>query len=300
MRNVSVGRRGLLFAVGSLAMGSLVGCAARKEVGPPPPPSALDESEQAVAGFDLPVVHSEVVYSKHRGTSVQLYTVVPSGVDRTEDLPMVLYLHGRDGVNPTPVPYDTLSALERGHRDGSVPPFGFVVAEGGYNPYWYDGSLNGDLLSMLMEDVPAWLVERGFRYQGGLPVACAGISTGGFGALRYAIERTRSGAPVSAVGVLAPALPVTWEHMQEKNAFLSEEAWRENDPLQNIDDLGDVPLGAWIGDIDVFLEGLTQLVEEHENTPVFSVLPGGHEPAVFDVVGTDMVRFLGTRGSTLG
>lgn len=252
----------------------------------------MPDAEQAILEEDLPAVNSEVVFSKYRGTSVQLFTAVPTGVQNTADLPMVLYLHGRDGVHPTPIPEDTLAALERGHREGKIPPFGFVVPDAGYNPYYYDGSLNGDLLSMLMEEVPQWLVESGFEHNDGIPVACAGISTGGFGALRYTIERNRAGSPVSALGLLAPALPTTWEEMQTKNAFLSEEKWQENDPLHHTDELGDVPIGAWIGDTDAFMEGLTELLDAHENTPVFTVLPGGHEPAVFDVVGTDMVRFL--------
>ncbi|GAB3277927.1 alpha/beta hydrolase-fold protein [Parasphingorhabdus pacifica] len=260
-----------------------------------PPATDASHTEPTTLEADLPDVNVEVVFSRYRATSVQLMTAVPTGVRGVEDLPLVLYMHGRDGMHPTPVPHDTLAALERGHRSGKIPPFGFVVAEAGYNPYYFDGSLNGDLLSMFMEEVPGWLRERGFTHNKGVPTACAGISTGGFGTLRYAIERSRVDDPVSAVAVLAPALLANWEDVREKNAFSSEEQWRENDPLQHIDDLGgEVPIGAWIGDADGFREGLDQLLAAHENTPVLEVLPGGHEPAVFDVVGPGMVDFLAT------
>ncbi|QUH06102.1 hypothetical protein HUO13_19395 [Saccharopolyspora erythraea] len=240
----------------------------------------------------MPAITYEQVRSEHRQTDVRLYTAHPSGLERTEGLPAVLYLHGRDGIDPTPIPYDTLAALEREYRDGAVPAFAFVVVDGGYNPYWTDGSANGDLSSMLTDELPRWLRERGLGDDEGRPFAVAGISTGGFGALNYAIARHAAGNPVSAVAELAPALPVTWEHMSEKGAFGSEEQWRQADPLAHLDQLGDVPVGVWVGDADPFLPGAERLVAEHTNTPVASVLPGGHDGSVFDVVGADMVRFL--------
>lgn len=301
MRNAAWGRRGVLAAAWWAGLGAVTACGPN---GPSTPPSSRTpspeaEAEQAVAADGMPIIRTDHVRSRHRGTDVRLLTAIPSDAD-AENLPMVLYLHGRDGMDPTPIPYDTLAALEREHRGGAIPAFGFVAVDGGYNPYWYDGSPNGDLSSMLLHEIPHWLAERGFGHDEGLPFACAGISTGGFGAARYAIERTRAGAPVFAAGLLAPALAVTWDQMREKNAFSSEQQWRAADPLQHLSDLGDVSVGAWVGDADAFKDGTTRLVEEHENTPVFSVLPGAHDAAVFDVVGTDMVRFLGTGVSTLG
>ena len=260
----------------------LSGCAARPAEPPPTP----------AAEVDMPVVHEELVRSEHRQDDVRLITIRPSGTDPADRLPMVLYLHGRDGVDPTPIPYDTMAALERGVRDGALPAFGLVAVDGGYNPYWNDGSANGDLASMLTEEIPAWLRDRGLGDADGNPFAVTGISTGGFGALNYAIGREQTGQPVSAVAELAPALPTTWEHMQEKNAFATEEEWQQVDPLQRLELLGDVPVGVWIGDVDPFLDGSVRLVENHPNTPVFTVLPGGHDPSVFEAVGAEMMGFL--------
>lgn len=279
--------RRLLMAV--LLAAGMAGCAA------PPLHDASSPApvvEPALSEQDMPVIRTEYVYSEHRRAPVQLYLAYPDGLESTADLPMVLYLHGRDGVWPTPIPYDTLASLERLYREGSIPAFGFAVVDGGYNPYWNDGSANGDLAALLHGELPRWLQERGMGDAGGRPFAVAGISTGGFGALNYAADRNLAGHPVAAVAALAPALQVSWESMREKETFATEEDWSAVDPLRRLGDLGDVPLGVWTGDEDPFLEGINRLVDEYPNTPVVSVLPGGHDPSVFEVVGLDFVTFL--------
>ncbi|GAA0515882.1 S-formylglutathione hydrolase FrmB [Saccharopolyspora erythraea NRRL 2338] len=291
MRGVALGRRyrsvrAALAAVALLPALLVSGCVPAPRAAPP------GRQEAPTASAPMPAIIYEQVRSEHRQTDVRLYTAHPSGLERTKGLPVVLYLHGRDGIDPTPIPYDTLAALEREYRDGAIPAFAFVVVDGGYNAYWTDGSANGDLSSMLTEELPRWLRERGLGDDEGRPFAVAGISTGGFGALNYAIARQAAGNPVSAVAELAPALPVTWEHMSEKGVFGSEEQWRHADPLAHLDKLGDVPVGVWVGDTDPFLPGAERLVAEHTDIPVASVLPGGHDGSVFDVVGADMVRFL--------
>lgn len=276
----------------ALATTALVaGCAAV-----PPETGETREPQAGVSVADqqqqMPVIRTEHVYSEYRQTEVQLYVAYPTGVSDLQNLPMVLYLHGRDGVDPTPIPYDTLQALETEYHNGTIPAFGFVVVDGGYNPWWHDASANGQLSSMLHEELPRWLQERGLGDENGLPFAVAGISTGGFGALNYAADRNLAGNPVSVAAELAPALPVTWEHMQEKNVFADEQEWAQYDPLRRLEDLGDTPVGVWIGDADPYLPGSQQLVADYPNTPVVSVLPGGHEAAVFEAVGSEMVQFL--------
>ncbi|MDA3626992.1 alpha/beta hydrolase-fold protein [Saccharopolyspora sp. WRP15-2] len=277
--------------VAAAAAVSLTGCAAPPAPPAAPAPPAVDAAP-AVSEQDMPEIRTEQVRSESRGTDVQLYLAHPTGLESTENLPVVLYLHGRDGVNPTPIPYDTLASLERLYHEGQIPAFAFAVVDGGYNPYWNDGSANGDLASMLNDELPGWLRERGLGDEEGLPFAVAGISTGGFGALTYAEDRSAAGKPVAAVAELAPALQLDWEGMKEKEAFASEEQWREVDPLRRLDELGDVPVGVWTGDADPFLDGINALVERHPNTPVVTYLPGGHEGAVFDAVGTEFVGFL--------
>lgn len=283
-------RSASLFAAATVAV-SLAGCTTAPPPAPVAPAPAVD-ADPALSEQAMPEIRTERVHSEHRGTDTQLYLAYPTGLESTENLPVVLYLHGRDGVHPTPIPYDTLASLERLYHEGRIPAFGFVVVDGGYNPYWNDGSANGDLAAMLNEELPAWLAERGLGDEEGLPFAVAGISTGGFGALTYAADRNQAGKPVAAVAEVAPALQTSWEGMREKEAFATEDEWLAVDPLHRLDELGDVPVGVWTGDADPFLDGIDELVRRYPNTPVVSYLPGGHEGAVFEAVGTEFVEFL--------
>ncbi|GAB2674232.1 alpha/beta hydrolase-fold protein [Saccharopolyspora gloriosae] len=294
MRNVKLGRRSLLSLMGAAATGAAVGACGRSEPGQATAEAPLRRPMPRTPAATGPVLSVDAERSHYRDGDVQLMFAFPTGLERTENLPIVLYLHGRDGMSPTPIPYETLSKLETEYANGALPPFGLLAVDGGFNSYWNDGSANGDLMSMLLEEVPAWLRARRLGDRDGLPFAVAGISTGGFGALNYAAERTEVGLPVEAAALLAPALPVTWEHMQEKGVFATEQDWIETDPLHHTEQLGDVPVGVWIGDADVYLEGAERLAQEYPNTPVLSVLPGNHDATVFDVVGADMLRFLGT------
>ncbi|WP_243788233.1 alpha/beta hydrolase-fold protein [Saccharopolyspora gloriosae] len=294
MRNVKLGRRSLLSLMGAAAAGAAVGACGRTEPGSATAEAPLRRPMPRTPAATGPVLQVDAERSHYRDGDVQLMFAFPTGLEHTENLPMVLYLHGRDGMSPTPIPYETLAKLETEYANGAIPPFGLLAVDGGFNCYWNDGSANGDLMSMLLEEVPAWLRTRGLGDRDGLPFAVAGISTGGFGALNYAAERTEVELPVQAAALLAPALPVTWPHMDEKGVFATEQEWIENDPLRRTDQLGDVPVGVWIGDADLYREGVDQLAGEYPNTPVMSVLPGNHDSSVFDVVGADMLRFLGT------
>ncbi|MEU6132185.1 alpha/beta hydrolase-fold protein [Saccharopolyspora sp. NPDC047091] len=300
MRNVKLGRRSLLSLMGVTAVGATAAACGRSNPGVATAEAPLRRPMPRTPAATGPVLRVDTERSYYRDADVQLMFAFPNGLEATENLPIVLYLHGRDGMSPTPIPYETLSKLETEYAAGAIPPFGLLAVDGGFNSYWNDGSANGDLLSMLLEEVPAWLRSRHLGDRDGLPFAVAGISTGGFGALNYAAERTQVGLPVEAAALLAPALPVTWELMNEKGVFASEQEWHDHDPLRHTDLLGDIPVGVWVGDVDLYREGAEELAAEYPNTPVLSVLPGGHDGSVFDVVGSDMLRFLATGVSAEG
>ncbi|MFC7344759.1 alpha/beta hydrolase [Saccharopolyspora griseoalba] len=283
-----VSRRTLLAFAAAAVAPALPGCTGAPTARPAPPPAP--SPAPAAADRPQPTTRRERVRSEHRGTDVELAITYPAGAPAPESLPLVLYLHGRDGPRPSAMPGDTLAALEAEHRAGSIPAFGFVSVDGGYNAYWFDGSANGDLASMLLDELPTWLRERGFTDRGGQPFAVGGISSGGFGALHYAVERSRRGDPLDGIGVLSPALTTNWPHAAERGAFADEQQWHEVNPLDHLGELGEVPLGVWIGDADPFYPGAEQLAANYGNTRVFSVLPGGHEVTVFDAVGAEMVH----------
>src|SRR5690606_22088769 len=104
-------RSASLFAAATVAV-SLAGCTAAPPAAPVAPAPAVD-ADPAVSGLAMPEIRTEVVHSAHRGTDTRLYLAYPTGLESTENLPVVLYLHGRDGIDPTPIPYDTLASLER-------------------------------------------------------------------------------------------------------------------------------------------------------------------------------------------
>ncbi|MDQ2585997.1 alpha/beta hydrolase [Saccharothrix yanglingensis] len=234
------------------------------------------------------VVRVERVRSEHRGREVDLLTLVPPGVP-TRGLPMSILLHGRYGTARLAafggLPEVLVSAVGR----GSVPPFGFVAVDGGDN-YWHENHPGDDPMAMLLEEVPAWLAERGY----GAPFACTGVSMGGFGALLYGRRRTERRERTAAVAAVSPALITTWEEMAKRDAFRGPEQWARLDPLRNLDKLGDAPIGVWVGDRDRFVDGTTTLLE-NARLAVESITPGGHDDAFYRRIVPDVVRFLGRR-----
>lgn len=241
-----------------------------------------------VPGVQRAVIRVERVRSRHRGRDVDLLTMVPPGVP-TEGLPMSLLLHGRFGTARLAAPGGLPEVLVAAVNRGSVPAFGFVAVDGG-DHYWHENVAGDDPMGMLLEEVPAWLAERGF----GAPFACTGVSMGGFGALLYARRKRERREPVGAVAAISPALITTWPEMAKRNAFRDQAQWASLDPLRHPDALGDTPVGVWIGDRDPFVEGTRRFIAS-TRPAVASITPGGHDDAFYRRIVPDVVRFLGRR-----
>ncbi|MFE2752824.1 alpha/beta hydrolase [Actinosynnema sp. NPDC059335] len=234
------------------------------------------------------VVTIERVRSEHRGRDVDLLTMVPPNT-RTEDLPMSILLHGRHGTARLASVANMDAVLVAAVARRQIPPFGFVAVDGG-DHYWHENVPGDDPLAMLLDEVPRWLRERGF----GAPFACTGVSMGGFGALLYARRRHERRDPVRAVAAIAPALLTDWAEMSQRGAFASPAAWAELDPLKNTDKLGATPIGVWAGDRDRFITGTRRFIAA-TRPAVASIVPGGHDDALYRKVVPDVIRFLGKR-----
>ncbi|MFI9006558.1 alpha/beta hydrolase [Actinosynnema sp. NPDC053489] len=234
------------------------------------------------------VVTVERVRSRCRGRDVDLLTMVPPGVP-TRGLPMSVLLHGRRGNARQAAPGGTAEALVAAVARGQVPPFGFVSVDGD-DHYWHENVPGDDPMAMLLDEVPAWLAERGF----GAPFACTGVSMGGFGALLYARRRAERREPARAVAAIAPALLTDWAEMAKRRAFSGPDQWAALDPLRNLDKLGDVPVGVWAGDRDPFLTGTRRFIAAAKPA-VASITPGGHDDTLYRKVVPDVIRFLGKR-----
>ncbi|QTR04971.1 alpha/beta hydrolase [Saccharothrix algeriensis] len=239
-------------------------------------------------GVKQPVVRVERVRSRARGRDVDLVTVLPSGVP-ARGLPMSVLLHGLSGTARHAAVGGLPRALVAAVRRGVVPPFGFAAVDGG-DHYWHENVPGDDPMAMLLDEVPRWLLDRGFRE----PFACTGVSMGGFGALLYARRRAERREPAVAVAAISPGLHTSWPEMAKRGAFTDEAQWAALDPLRHLDALRDVPLGVWVGDRDWFIEGARELIAGTRPL-VASVTPGGHDEAFYRDVVPDVVRFLGGR-----
>jgi hypothetical protein len=166
-------------------------------------------------------------------------------------------------------------------RDG-VAPFAVVAVDVGESYLVPKGG--DDPLRMVLEEVPAWLGERGLS----APSSGFGISMGAFGILRWARERRPK-----AVGVVGPALFRSWDDAKGRNAFPDERTWAANEPLRHTGDIADVSLGVWCGTDDPFVESARQLV--HRTEPkVASIGPGAHEDGYFLRVMPEVIHFMGS------
>lgn len=249
------------------------------------PGTLLAASPAAARG----VVKVERLHSEARSRWVDLVTVLPDNLPRP-NLPVCLMLHGRYGtarkVGGLP------SFLASAAAQGAVRPFAFVAVDGGDN-YWHRQPSGDDPMAMLLEEVPAWLAERGLGGPGQLPFACAGTSMGGFGALLYARRRRERGQPLRAVAAVSPALLTSWTEMSKRNAFTDAADWASMDPLRNVDKLGDVPVGVWCGTEDrLCIEGTRQFIR-YAKPVVGSLSPGGHDDGYYRKAVPEVIRFLG-------
>lgn len=224
-------------------------------------------------------------YSEARKQHVDMVAIHPAGVS-PRGLPVCLMLHGRFG--------DALDSvaglptwLSNSVAAGRIPPFTLLSVDGGPNNYWHRRP-DDDAMSMLLEEVPRWLAERGLSR----PIAAAGISMGGFGALVYARRRRELGEPLRAAGVVAPALHTNWREMRKRRAFTNEAEWTAIDPLRHVESLGDLPVGVWCGNGDRFIDGTRRFIRLADPTYA-STSPGRHNKTYFRKALPELVDFIG-------
>ncbi len=145
------------------------------------------------------------VKSKHLKGRGDICVFVPREVSTTKDLPLVLLLHGVYGSA-------WLWALKGGaHRTaqqlisaGKINPMVIAMPSDGL---WGDGTAyqqlaSGDYAQWIVEDVPAAVSENINGVSAASPMCIAGLSMGGFGALRLGAqypEKFRAIAAHSAI-----------------------------------------------------------------------------------------------------
>ncbi|MEU6646365.1 alpha/beta hydrolase-fold protein [Saccharomonospora sp. NPDC046836] len=236
------------------------------------------------------VTRVERVYSHARGRHVNLVLVLPVHAP-PQGMPMSLLLHGLGG-SARSAPADGLeSRLSAQVTSLEVPPFGFIAVDGGDN-YWHEHQRGDDPMAMLLDEVPAWLLERGLGGQDGTPFAATGTSMGGFGAFVYARRQRERGIELNAIAAISPAFMTSWTEAHRRKAFRNETDWTSLDPLRHLQATRGIPTAVWCGDQDRFITGVREFIQL-TRPEVGYTGPGRHNGAFFRSTVPGLVAFLG-------
>jgi S-formylglutathione hydrolase FrmB len=243
-----------------IAGGGAVGLAAAGLLGWPLLPGRVKRQlglgpEPVVPDAPEGVVRLETVPSVARGTDVQLFTAVPDGFGDGAGLPVVVVLHGASATaadfQPYGLPRFLTAAVEAG-----APPFALAGADGGVLQ-WEPQSTGDDPQTMVVEEIPRWLDERGFDAE---RRALWGWSMGGYGALRLA-EAEPGWARATAA--FSPAVS-TGDAVSD-----------------DVAELGNQALGIWCGTEDPFLPAVSELVDALPTRPEIVSFEAGEHGRVF-------------------
>lgn len=220
--------------------------------------------------------------SAARGTEVGLFTAVPEGHGAGEGLPVCLVLHGASASTADYEDFGFGRFLTAAVRAG-VPPFVLVGVDGG-RKLWRSAGPDDpdDPQRMLIEEVPAWLDDRGFDWA---RRAAWGWSMGGFGALLLA--EADPGA-LAAVAAFSPALPEGPEDLGPTDDGRPRDVW------SGADRLAGTPVGLWCGTADPLLDRVQRFAAGLDPAPAIAAwAKGDHERGYWDRITPDALRFVG-------
>jgi S-formylglutathione hydrolase FrmB len=210
----------------------------------------------------------ETVHSEKRGQDVQLFTAVPDGYGDGEGLPVVIILHGSSATAANYQDFGFGRFLTQAVLDGAAP---FVLAgtDGGQLRWEADPSSSDDPQSMVVEEMPAWLAQRGFDAD---QRALWGWSMGGYGSLRLAEAYPQW---ARAVAAFSPAM-------------------RNGDPVyDDVSSLAGQNLAIWCGTEDSFYEPIQDFVAVLPEEPeIVSYSAGAHTRFFWNDQTLDAFAFL--------
>ncbi|HET9142413.1 alpha/beta hydrolase [Actinophytocola sp.] len=225
-------------------------------------------------------VSIEQVHSPARGTPVDLVTIRPANAASAR-LPVCLALHGRSANAKVFLDLGVPEALNAVTAAGAKP-FAVVSVDGG-DSYWVAKTPSDDPQKMLTDDLPAWLVNRGFATT---PFAVLGISMGAYGALNYARN-----PGLNAVAAISGALFESWPEARSRNAFSNEAEWEATEPLRHVDAIKADRLGVWCGESDPFVNQARRLIDL-AHPRVSDISAGGHTDTYWRRILPDVLRFV--------
>jgi hypothetical protein len=287
-RQFLLGTAGALGAAGAVGVGGLL----IGQESPAPPPQRVPMPRRTAPTDAVSTL--EWIGSDARHRAVRLVTVLPPGAERAR-LPVCVGLHGLRGTAQFWADAGTRGILGDAWARG-VPRFALVGVDGGDN-YWHPYRAGDDPMRMLLDELPAWLQQRGLGTapltggSPGEPALVAGVSMGGAGALMYARERVRRGRPVRAAAAISPGLFTDWR-IASRRPFAGQADWEANDPLRFHPELAGVPTGVWCGDRDPFVDA-TRRYLALARPEIGRISPGRHDGVYTAAVLPEVTTFLG-------
>lgn len=212
-------------------------------------------------------VRLERVMSQARGREVDLFTAVPDGYGDGAGLPIVAVLHGGTATASEFRGFGLGRFLTQAVRDGAEP-FVLAGADGGVLRWEPDPS-GDDPQTMVLEELPMWLSDRGYDAD---RRALWGWSMGGYGVLRLAESHP---AWPRAVAAFSPAMGPA------------------DSTFADADQLADVPLGLWCGTDDPLNANARAFLQVLPAEPeVASFSAGGHTRVYWNDQTLDAFAFL--------
>lgn len=263
-----VTRRGVLTGALLSTVGLLTGCSSVADV-VTAPNTALSGSFTSEARL---------------GATVRWKVITPSSTD-VHGLPVVVFLHGKNGDH-TMVDY-WADALADHVADGG-DPLAIAAMDAG-NTYYHRRASGEDAGAMITEEFLPALADRGLDVS---RVALAGISMGGYGALRLAAQLGPDRVP--GVAVASPAL---WREPASfaPGAFDSARDHADNNVFGQQDHLAATQLRIDCGLSDPFLGATRDYVNEFGgNPPQHSFSAGGHNVDYWRTLVPDQLTLLAT------
>jgi S-formylglutathione hydrolase FrmB len=212
----------------------------------------------------------ETVHSEARGQDVDLFTAVPYGHGDGAGLPVVVVLHGASATASRFRGLGLAKFVTATVRHGAEP-FVLAGADGG-SLGWHSDDSGDDPQAMIIDELPAWLSDRGFDSE---RRAVWGWSLGGYGALRLVETDPTYGR---AVAVFSPAVqPDDWV-------------------FEHVDVLVEEPVAVWCGTEDPLYGNVRGLVAALPTDPVItSYSAGGHTYEYWNEHTIDALTFLSSR-----
>jgi len=229
-----------------------------------------------------------------RRRSVGYSVIYPHGHASTEELPVVLVLHGRGGdhtsaVNDLGIDRYLTAAVQAG-----TPPFALATVDGGQDTYWHRRAAGDDPGFMLDQELLPLLGNRGLNTR---RYGVLGWSMGGFGALVFAAlhsfqRRVRPGTRAVAVGALSPAL---WRRYDEvaAGAFDDVEDFENHQVFGRGYGFRDVAVRIDCGRDDPFADASDALRNELQAAGGMQL--GAHTPGYWRRMLPEHLRFLGEK-----